>query len=129
MFPTIFRRAQQNPVPYVYRNPYKAKRLWPPDFSKLSPKHQFRLERRYRRRTKLKWARPKWTKAVKITQLASVTFVAIYGVLFMEWNPEGPQPFQGVRNWFFGVTGYGPGRPNTKPKAAEDASPVASTST
>lgn len=74
MIPTLIRRAvQENPVPYIYRNQYKAKRTWPPDFSKLSPRHQFRLERRYRRRTKLKWARPRWTKAVKITQLASVT--------------------------------------------------------
>ncbi|RDL40177.1 uncharacterized protein BP5553_00156 [Venustampulla echinocandica] len=35
-------------------------------------------------------------------------FVAVYGVLFLDWNtqgnPENP-PFQGVRNWFFGLTG------------------------
>lgn len=49
-------------------NPYKAQRLWPPDFDKLHPKHQFRLERRYRRRAKLKYTRPQWTKAVKLTQ-------------------------------------------------------------
>ncbi|RQM04975.1 hypothetical protein DH86_00003707, partial [Scytalidium sp. 3C] len=107
-------------------NQYKAKRTWPPDFSKLSPRHQFRLERRYRRRTKLKWARPRWTKAVKITQLASVT--SVYGVLFMEWNSEGPQPFQGIRNWFFGFTGLGRGRENRQPKSPEDTSPVATTS-
>lgn len=49
-------------------NPYKAQRLWPPNFDKLHPKDQFRLERRYRRRAKLKYARPQWTKAVKLTQ-------------------------------------------------------------
>ena len=48
--------------------PYKARKPWPPDFSKLDPKYQFRLERRYRRRTKLKWARPKWVKGVKLAQ-------------------------------------------------------------
>jgi hypothetical protein len=72
MLPTIIRRTAQQNVPYVYTNPYKAKRLWPPDFSKLSPKHQFRLERRYKRRAKLKWERPRWTKAVKMVQMGSV---------------------------------------------------------
>lgn len=50
------------------RNPYKAKRTWPPDFDKLSDKHQFRLERRYKRRSKLKWARPRLMVATKLTQ-------------------------------------------------------------
>lgn len=36
--------------------------------SKLSPKHQFRLERKYRRRAALKYARPKFTKAVTLGQ-------------------------------------------------------------
>lgn len=36
--------------------------------SKLSPKHQFRLERKYRRRAALKYARPKFMKAVTIGQ-------------------------------------------------------------
>jgi len=76
MFRTLVRRAAQQTrleLPYdPNANPYKAKRLWPPDFSKLSQKHQFRLERRYKRRTKLKWARPRWTKAVKVAQLSSI---------------------------------------------------------
>ena len=55
----------------AHANPYKAKRPWPPDFSKLSEKHKFRLEKRYRRRAKLKWARPEWTKSVKLVQLGS----------------------------------------------------------
>lgn len=36
--------------------------------SKLSPKHQFRLERKYRRRAALKFARPKWVKTTKLIQ-------------------------------------------------------------
>lgn len=52
----------------VENNPYRAKKVWPPDFSKLSPKYQFKLERRYRRRTKLAWARPRWTKFTKLAQ-------------------------------------------------------------
>lgn len=111
----ILQALQQKPELGNYLNPYRAKRSWPPDFTKLTPKHQFRLERRYKRRVKLKWARPRWTKAVKIMQLGSVvgmenlpyglveeakrltetTGVTVYGVLFMDWQQEHP-PFQGV---------------------------------
>ncbi|KAA6414612.1 MAG: hypothetical protein FRX48_01362 [Lasallia pustulata] len=83
----------------VDTNPYKAQRLWPPDFDKLHPKHQFRLERRYRRRAKLKWARPRWTKAVKLTQWGAGLFVLGYGVLYMDSGRE-DAPFQGIRDWF-----------------------------
>jgi hypothetical protein len=49
-------------------NPYKAQRLWPPDFSKMDPKHQFRLERRYRRRAKMTYLRPGWVRGIKFAQ-------------------------------------------------------------
>ena len=72
MLPTLVRRAAQQNIPYIYANPYKAKMSWPPDFSKIPPKKQFMLERKYKRRSKLKWARPRWTKGVKIAQMGSV---------------------------------------------------------
>ncbi|TVY13831.1 hypothetical protein LARI1_G008177 [Lachnellula arida] len=133
MFPTIIRRAAQKgaeEIPLIYTNPYKAKRLWPPDFEKMSPKHQFRLERRFRRRSKLQWARPRWTKAVKMVQFGSIVFVAVYGVLFLDWdgmgNPEHP-PFQTIRTWFFGLTGNIWGRDQVRRRDAPDeASPVSS---
>ncbi|KAF2862507.1 hypothetical protein K470DRAFT_275234 [Piedraia hortae CBS 480.64] len=102
----LFRRAPaQAPriqVPFnVFSNPYNCKRSWPPDFEKLSQKHQFRLERRYRRRTKLKWARPTWVKALKLTQWGSVLFVLVYGVLYMDMDTKGePTPFDGIRRWY-----------------------------
>ncbi|THC92483.1 hypothetical protein EYZ11_008047 [Aspergillus tanneri] len=68
------------------------KRRWPPDMSKLSPKHQFRLERKYRRRAALKFARPKWTKATKLVQWGVIGFVLVYAFLFMEWDDKG-SPF------------------------------------
>lgn len=101
LFASIFRRAPQVrenlPIfPYtIERNPYTCKRTWPPDFTQLSPKHKFRLERRYRRRAKLKWARPQWTKFVKLSTWASIAFVCVYGVLFLEID-EGRTPFDGV---------------------------------
>ncbi|ELR07699.1 hypothetical protein VC83_03747 [Pseudogymnoascus destructans] len=104
MFRTPVLRALEKGPTYIDTNVYRAKRLWPPDFEKLSTKHQFRLERRYRRRSKLKWARPKWTKAVKIAQLGSIVFVTVYGVLFADWKQEN-EPFQGLRNKFRELTG------------------------
>jgi hypothetical protein len=40
--------------------------------SKLSPKHQFRLERKYRRRAALKYARPQFIKGVQLAQWAII---------------------------------------------------------
>ncbi|OQO08456.1 hypothetical protein B0A48_06326 [Cryoendolithus antarcticus] len=87
--------------PYTWQsNPYTSKRTWPPHFDSLSPKHRFSLERRYRRRAKLKWARPTWTKGVKLAQWGSILFVTVYGVLFME-GPEGQKGvFSGIRKWY-----------------------------
>ena len=75
MLRTLVRRSAQPgaKIPFnIHNNPYKAKRTWPPDFTKLSPKHQFRIERKYRRRTALKWERPKLTKAVKLAQWGAI---------------------------------------------------------
>lgn len=76
MIPTAVRYAlKQKPAlpPFdINLNPYRAKRLWPPDFKKLSPKKQFNLERRYRRRSKQAWARPQWKKGVRLAQLGSI---------------------------------------------------------
>lgn len=119
MFSTLVRRTAQkaDPIPYIYTNTFKARRLWPPDFSKINPKHQFRLERKYKRRAKLKWARPRWTKAVKIVQMGSILcgysvgcweglvlmliVITVYGVLFLDWNNAAQgssehKPFEGV---------------------------------
>ncbi|KAJ5762410.1 uncharacterized protein N7511_005792 [Penicillium nucicola] len=84
----------------VYYSPYQPKRQWPPDMSKLSPKHQFRLERKYRRRAALKYARPQFMKAVTLGQWVVIGFVIIYAVLFMEWQTENT-PFHGIREAFF----------------------------
>ncbi|KAI8962060.1 hypothetical protein F5Y11DRAFT_347880 [Daldinia sp. FL1419] len=111
MFATLARRMAGRPIPprlrnatsthlgELYRSPYKPKKIWPPDFSKLSEKEQFRFERRYKRRVKLATARPRWDKFVRLAQLFSVTFVLIYSVLFMDWQTE-HQPFQRVRQLF-----------------------------
>jgi len=69
MLPSLVRRSEHAFKGFDFENnPFKAQKQWPPDFSKLSAKHQFRLERRYRRRAKLAWARPQWVKATKLIQ-------------------------------------------------------------
>ncbi|KAA8914295.1 hypothetical protein FN846DRAFT_771309 [Sphaerosporella brunnea] len=77
---------------------YKARRPWPPDFRLLSEKEQFRLERRYRRRAKLKWARPRLQKAVSIAQWSIMSYVVVYGVLWADWGRE-DHMFMPIRNW------------------------------
>lgn len=76
MWPSPILRAlaeqAEKPKYDINSNPYRAKKTWPPVFSELNSRHQFRLERRYRRRSKLKWARPTWNKWVKVTQLGSI---------------------------------------------------------
>lgn len=65
-----------------YYSPYKPKRQWPPDMSKLSPKHQFRLERKYRRRAALKYARPGWVKATKLVQWGVIICLSLLSLFF-----------------------------------------------
>ncbi|KAI1426280.1 hypothetical protein F5Y12DRAFT_742644 [Xylaria sp. FL1777] len=118
MFPTLIRRlatgppiapklrnAMRTPPEGLYANSqYKPKKVWPPDFSRLSEKEQFRFERRYKRRLKLATARPRWDKLIRLVQLASVTSVLVYAVLFRDWDKEN-QPFEGVRSTIWGAIG------------------------
>lgn len=79
----IFRAAEAASVPRKATvNRYKARKPWPPDFSKLDTKYQFRLERRYRRRSKLKWTRPGWIKGVKLAQWG----ICLCKYLFLDLN-------------------------------------------
>lgn len=57
----------------IYNSRYKPRKIWPPDFSRLSQKEQFRFEKKYKRRVKLATARPRWDKFVRMAQLLSVT--------------------------------------------------------
>ncbi|PSK60366.1 hypothetical protein B9Z65_516 [Elsinoe australis] len=104
MFPTLRLRFQATRTPLLdaLSNPYKAKRPWPPNFSQLSQKHQFQLERRYRRRAKLKWARPGWMKFTKVAQWGTIGFVLVYAVLFLNWGGNAVA-FDRIREWYSGL--------------------------
>ncbi|KAK2768426.1 hypothetical protein FQN54_000281 [Arachnomyces sp. PD_36] len=90
-------------TPKPYYNPHKAKRHWPPDMTKLSEKQQFRIERKYRRRAKLKYARPRWMKFTKLVQWGFIAFTIVYAALFLEWdvNDKRGNPFESFRKSFF----------------------------
>ncbi|KAI9885247.1 MAG: cytosolic leucyl tRNA synthetase [Watsoniomyces obsoletus] len=102
MFPSRFRQLAATLQPHrdASTSIFKAKKQWPPDFSKLAPKHQLRLERRYKRRTKLKWMRPGWVKAMTLAQWGSIAVALAYGILFMDWGEE-VTPIKRMRQWFW----------------------------
>ncbi|KAG8627284.1 hypothetical protein KVT40_004767 [Elsinoe batatas] len=104
MFPSTVKRFTTSTPRWIdaFSNAYKAKRTWPPDFEKLSQKHQFQLERRYRRRTKLKWARPGWTKFTKLAQWGTISFTLVYAVLFLNWGGNAVA-FDRIRDWYAGL--------------------------
>ncbi|KAI0900611.1 hypothetical protein F4806DRAFT_162482 [Annulohypoxylon nitens] len=116
MFATLVRRTAERTTSSLLRNttstastvtntgPYKLKKVWPPDFSKLSPKDQFRFERRYKRRLRLAAARPRWDKFIKLVQMFSMVSVLTYTILFMDWGAEN-NPFQSARDKFWEVFG------------------------
>jgi hypothetical protein len=84
------------PAPFnAINNPYRARKKWPPDFKNLHPKHQFRYEKTYRRRLKLKYARPRWTKATKIVQWTLIYGVLFYWVFLLDMGDDGT-PFDNV---------------------------------
>ncbi|KAI5864047.1 hypothetical protein GGS23DRAFT_595697 [Durotheca rogersii] len=89
---------------------YTPKKVWPPDFSRLSEREQFRFERRYKRRVLLATARPRWDRAVRLAQWACIVARArareragflVYIVLFFDAGEGREQPFQGIRDQFW----------------------------
>jgi hypothetical protein len=78
MFPTLARRLAERARPRIPTiTPYPTKKVWPPDFSKLSPQAQLKYEKKYKRRVKLATARPMWNKVIQLTQLFSITCMPI----------------------------------------------------
>ncbi|KAF2730481.1 hypothetical protein EJ04DRAFT_579811 [Polyplosphaeria fusca] len=99
------------------RNPYRAKKSWPPNLKALTDKQQFRLERKWKRRNLLKSTRPRWNRWIKIVQWTIISSVVAYGVLWYDFpevdnglvkRREGEErevPFERLRRWFWGSLG------------------------
>ena len=91
------KRAEYTPAPFTaITNPYRARKSWPPDFSTLHPKHQFHYEKTYRRRMKLKYARPRWTRGTKIVQWGLIYGVLFYWIFFLKVEGSDSTPFDSV---------------------------------
>lgn len=85
------------PAPFTaINNPYRARKKWPPDFTTLHPKHQFYYEKTYRRRLKLKYARPNWVKATKVFQYVLTLMVVGFWIFFLEVEGTGGTFFDAV---------------------------------
>ncbi|GAO16260.1 hypothetical protein UVI_02000400 [Ustilaginoidea virens] len=56
----------------IASNPYKARKVWPPDFKELNHAQQLRFEKKYKRRVLLAGRSPRWEKGVKLAQLATI---------------------------------------------------------
>lgn len=61
-------RSAPKPEPY-----FPLKKVWPPDFSKMSPQQQLRFEKRYKRRLRHISQRPGWDKAVQLAQFFTIS--------------------------------------------------------
>ena len=88
-------------------NRFKAKKHWPPNLRELTEKQQFRFERKFKRRLRLKSIKPQWQKWTKIVQWSLISFVVVHGVLFHDFakdpmNPRpGEQPFKALRAYMW----------------------------
>lgn len=85
----------------VQSNPFRAQTRWPPDMQKLHPKQQFHFEKTYRRRAKLKWARPVWNRWTKVIRDSLIAMMLIYCVFIYVPDHGQGTPFDGLRVWFF----------------------------
>lgn len=65
---TLLKRAPLT----IANNPYKARKVWPPNFKQLTHQQQLRFEKKYKRRIVLASRSPTWEKAVKTAQLLTI---------------------------------------------------------
>ncbi|KAF3219464.1 hypothetical protein TWF106_002187 [Orbilia oligospora] len=76
------------------------RRSWPPDLSKMSPSDRYRLERKYKRRVRIRGQHPaNWMRFTGTLQLLTITVLPAYMVLIMDWPME--HPFGPVREWMW----------------------------
>lgn len=130
MFSTTVRRlaeAAKSPptkILNVYNNPYKSRKVWPPNFQKLTPQQQLRFEKKYKRRIYLASHSPKWDKGARLLQFAMISGALVYVFFFAEfewWGQKYKPSEQIVRKAanLFGVMD-----PETRYERRKDAPPV-----
>ncbi|KAH7399191.1 hypothetical protein DE146DRAFT_526041 [Phaeosphaeria sp. MPI-PUGE-AT-0046c] len=105
-------RKQNTLPPFNFaRNHFRTRKIWPPNFRELTEKQQFRFERKFKRRIKMKGQRGDWNRNVGIVMWSLISFILVYGVLFHDFandpmNPRpGEQPFVTLRTWMWDKLG------------------------
>lgn len=68
----------------VATNPYKARKVWPPNFKQLTVQQQLRFEKKYKRRIILASRAPRWVKFVKTAQLLTIVGKIILTQSFLD---------------------------------------------
>lgn len=87
------------------RNRYPAKTQWPPVLRNLSHHQQFRFERKFKRRLRMKAVDEQWNRNVGVFMWSVISFIVIYSVFFHDFrkDPLNPRPdeevFEPVRRW------------------------------
>ena len=87
------------------RNRYLAKTQWPPVLRNLPHEQQFRFERKFKRRLRLKAVDEVWNRNVGIGMWSLISFIVVYSVFFHDfrhdkWNPRpGEEVFEPIREW------------------------------
>jgi hypothetical protein len=104
LFRRLFGREKSTLPPFDFaRNRFPMRKKWPPSFREMTERQQFRFERKFKRRIKMKASRPMWNKWVGVVQWSLISFIIVYGVLFHDFakdpmNPrQGEQPFKTLR--------------------------------
>lgn len=97
MLPTLARRMAQAAGKATTTNtatassassissPSRLKKVWPPDFSKLSKQEQLHFEKRYKRRVSHIAQRPRWNKMIQLAQLTTITCMEQASVVWRGW--------------------------------------------
>ncbi|QUC23980.1 uncharacterized protein UV8b_08221 [Ustilaginoidea virens] len=75
----------------IASNPYKARKVWPPDFKELNHAQQLRFEKKYKRRVLLAGRSPRWEKGVKLAQLATIAAALVWLLFYSEFEWWGKQ--------------------------------------
>ncbi|KAH7155079.1 hypothetical protein B0J13DRAFT_216926 [Dactylonectria estremocensis] len=108
MFPTLVRRMAASAKEPLLRgapisvanNPYKARKVWPPNFKVLTVQQQLRFEKKYKRRIMLASRSPRWEKGVKFAQLLTIVAALVWILFFseFEWWGQKYKPSEEIRN-------------------------------
>ncbi|KAK0389785.1 hypothetical protein NLU13_3358 [Sarocladium strictum] len=137
MFATLLRRAREPlskvtgagagpTAPSSASNPFKARKVWPPNLEELTPQQQLRFEKKYKRRVVLAQRAPGWQKGVKYAQFATLTAAMAYLIFYaeFEWYGRKYVPLDEIRHSFNTIFGVFDAdkrheRPRTAPPAPE----------